>query len=496
MTTQQLLVQGREGRRPFHASWFCGARSDLLALCPSEVAFYNGLGVAVLLTALLSGTAFAVVGGYVLSKPAWQMVPFALVWAVLILNCDRMLQMLTTTRRHFAALLPRLVISIVIGILLAEPLTLVIFQREISRQVAIDTQSQIEAQTRSITYFYSGPIATAKSELAAINDREALLQGEVLHYQFLGSCEAGDTSCSTTHKLGCGPFCQHDKAEAGSLQSQLNAMRAQDAGQVAALRSQIATLSQRSSSETTQSLAAVTSGNGLLAREDALSRLMASHSTVLFAVWLIRLALVLLDLLPLIIKYLHLTDGGSAYERLAAAHRRREGVEADRVGAASDVELARIADQAAADIDLNRARIEADRVRKLGDFDRDVAYGFRDHAAPGLPLVSTPRLSDLIDSAIPHESMKVAVPPRLRRGALVGLALAATSAAVLVLASSGSAAIGMAAALAVLSAVGGIGVAIATSGFRNAGPGTLRALHGLFIVGLLLSVSVIPLLLT
>lgn len=61
-------------------SWFASARRDVLRQCPSEATFYSGLGLAVLLTAVLSGSTMAIAPGFVLLRPATRLWPVAPVW--------------------------------------------------------------------------------------------------------------------------------------------------------------------------------------------------------------------------------------------------------------------------------------------------------------------------------------------------------------------------------------------------------------------------------
>jgi hypothetical protein len=43
-----------------------------------------------------------------------------------------------------------------------------------------------------------------------VQAKEAKHQEQVTNSGFLSECEAGEVSCSQTHKLGCGPYCKRD----------------------------------------------------------------------------------------------------------------------------------------------------------------------------------------------------------------------------------------------------------------------------------------------
>ena len=163
----------------FHPAWFAGAKSNILNACPDEITFFNGLGLAVLATSVVSGTTLALALGYTLRKPATHLWPIAVVWALIVLNIDRLLLMLTATRHLALALIPRVVISFVIGVMIAEVVTLWIYNLEINSQMERDIQQQIQASTQKINNFYSPQINADRQTLATIQSNENALVAQV-----------------------------------------------------------------------------------------------------------------------------------------------------------------------------------------------------------------------------------------------------------------------------------------------------------------------------
>lgn len=173
--TAQIIPDSSQEARPasnrhkyftFHPAWFAGARSNILNACPDEIAFFNGLGLAVLATSVVSGTTLALALGYTLREPATHLWPIAIVWAPIVLNIDRLLLMLTATRHLVLALIPRVVISFVIGVMIAEVVTLWIYNLEINSQMERDIQQQIQASTQKIANFYGPQISADRQTLA------------------------------------------------------------------------------------------------------------------------------------------------------------------------------------------------------------------------------------------------------------------------------------------------------------------------------------------
>lgn len=123
-----------------------GVREDVLAAVPSERARYTSLGGVVLGTALMamlsmSVALYAVFGGF--QRFIVVAVP---VWGLFILSLDRWLISTTSTGHSGQALrklVPRLLLSIALGVIVAEPLLLGIYRTAIEERVAKDRQAEI-----------------------------------------------------------------------------------------------------------------------------------------------------------------------------------------------------------------------------------------------------------------------------------------------------------------------------------------------------------------
>ncbi|WP_082802022.1 DUF4407 domain-containing protein [Herbidospora cretacea] len=127
-----------------------GARPDVLARLKGESAKFEGVGGAVLTTAVIAviSMCFALVSALGLSP--WLAVPAALIWGLMILSLDRWL--VTTMRsdspRRFALAVPRLLMAILLGAVVSTPLVLQIFKSEIDAQIVEIKQERAEAFAR------------------------------------------------------------------------------------------------------------------------------------------------------------------------------------------------------------------------------------------------------------------------------------------------------------------------------------------------------------
>ena len=152
-------------------AWLGGARASILRLCPSERSFYAGLGMGVLLTALFGGFSAAFALSYVLQVPVSRLWPVVVFWAVTLTNIDRLLLLVTASKKWLLAMLPRLAISVFLGFLIAEPLTLRIFQPEINAQMAVTTQQAQAAQLAKIEHTYQPKITADENQIATLDNK-------------------------------------------------------------------------------------------------------------------------------------------------------------------------------------------------------------------------------------------------------------------------------------------------------------------------------------
>jgi hypothetical protein len=128
--------------------WWCaGAHQGLLKEYPSEHSKYSGLGGVLLATFVLA----AISAGYaiysVFGNWYWTII-FAITWGLIIFNFDRFL--VSTMRKYGVSrrkqvwmAIPRIALALLIGITIARPLELKIFEKEIDTKVVENTHKKI-----------------------------------------------------------------------------------------------------------------------------------------------------------------------------------------------------------------------------------------------------------------------------------------------------------------------------------------------------------------
>ena len=124
--------------------WSCaGANKSILTNCPSEASKYVGIGATIFFTGIFA----ALAGGYALYTifdNYWVASFFGIIWGLMIFNLDRFI--VSSMRKNgnpnqeFLTALPRLVLAIIISIVIAKPLELKVFEKEIEGEIALMIQ--------------------------------------------------------------------------------------------------------------------------------------------------------------------------------------------------------------------------------------------------------------------------------------------------------------------------------------------------------------------
>lgn len=203
--------------------WFCaGVNRRLLLECDTEFSKYFAIGATVFFTACFA----AVSGAYALffvfsgsSYAIWASICFGILWGMTIFNIDRYLVISIKKEnkpgKELITALPRILLAIMIGIVIARPLELKIFDKEIKeglKQYYLENQQTLNQTVNSnFTIKHQNLYTqltikkadrdTAKADLATAERlRDAECYGKLLDSR-------------TTGIFGDGPNCKLRKAE-------------------------------------------------------------------------------------------------------------------------------------------------------------------------------------------------------------------------------------------------------------------------------------------
>jgi hypothetical protein len=428
----QASGSGRAGFPSDLLAWFGGARAAILRLCPGERSFYAGLGMGVLLTAMFGGLSAAFALSYVLSAQAGphghqvsvsHLWPVVLFWGLTLANLDRLLLLITASRKWLVAMLPRLAISAFLGFLIAEPLTLRIFQPEVNARMAITTQQTQAAQLATIEHTYQPKITADENKIASLHHELLSMRNTIDYDQFKVHWMWHRARPNLNSSWGA-----RFQRKAASAQANYNAAAPGIDSEIAALQGDVSLLRGQETAAEKKVYAAVAGSSGWAAREAALDQLAARSAGMNLMIWLVRLAFVLIDLAPLLIKFLVVLFGKQVYDEIAAAIRERHRVEAHRLREQARLDRNKATRRADAQDDIDEAAVDAYREQQVG-----AAYSGAQSAGQGWSAkrpgkargtrIPASSLSELVPVTKVHERMAVPMAPALSHVAWIGTGL-------------------------------------------------------------------------
>ncbi|MFD8718017.1 DUF4407 domain-containing protein [Streptomyces sp. NPDC059629] len=350
------------GRRPSAADVGRGLRAltgvdeELLGRVRYERSKYTALGGVVLGTSVIAGFsmwnfATEALGGFSLMA----LVP-TVIWMLFVLNLDRWLVTpAPNARRRTGPLVTRLLIALLLGVVIAEPLVLRIFQTAIVERVADERSSTIDALRTNLvrcnpvpstmrtvtpkgcdrTYVLSFGATPGErgEELAALRSDAGALQKRV--DRNTSRLESIDSEvrdeCRRLYRVA-GTGLYQRSSECLRLRDKAQDYRrthrtSENETRLAGMNSRISKIETELASARGTFLKARADGIehrlaeerakqkqiGVLERIRALDALASGNLVLFVGIWLVRLLFVLLDVLPVLVKYL---SGETSYDRM------------------------------------------------------------------------------------------------------------------------------------------------------------------------------------
>ena len=348
--------------------WLSGANRQLLAECPTERPKFFGLGAVIVVTGAMAGVslAFALVNALDISLPG--AIVFAVLWGLAIIMIDRLFVVSMHRQRnpliYILQVLPRLAMSVVLGLVISTPFVLQIFKPEINSEI-----QQMQAAQRA-AYFKNLPTnpvyltvqhdqadvnnlgALAASggsgidlskdpQLVSLNSRLTNAQNELAHWRNDLSCQLyGKGTNGATCKPGYGPLGHDDQSRvdyysaqvqtlSAEITSRTNTLEQQSGQQQASLKHTYQTQLkaaqqslQAAQRQLTLQTANITSGikqnHGILAQLQALNNVTKGNSMLQRARWLLFLLFLFVDTMPVLMKLLINLMPAGVYDTILA----------------------------------------------------------------------------------------------------------------------------------------------------------------------------------
>jgi len=285
--------------------WWCaGAHQKLVKQFPSEHTKYSGLGGVLLATFVLatlsSGYAvYSVIGNWI-----WTIV-FAVIWGLIIFNFDRFL--VSTMRKYGVSrrkqiwmAIPRLALACLIGITIARPLELKIFEKEIAVKMQENLHHKIQNNDSLLQIENKLLVQGAESERqrlalrkSAIEDSLSMLQSSYIQ-EADGTGGSGQRGIERLTRLKMDAYNQAQLQYAPELRSIDSNLKAQD---------HILSTAKSDLEQKRKDYAATAAANtGFLEKNKALSDLADEESSVWWTSTLLSLLIILIEVGPILSK--------------------------------------------------------------------------------------------------------------------------------------------------------------------------------------------------
>jgi hypothetical protein len=311
--------------------WFCsGANTDLLKKCPTESSKYVGIGATVFFTGLFAAMAagyslFTVFDSY------FAATLFGVIWGLMIFNLDRFI--VSSMRkdkvagREFAMAIPRILLAILISIVIAKPLELKIFDKEIQPELIVMEQQKFAVQEANVKVRFQATEDSLKKEIQTLKNEITDQQSKHLDLVRIAQEEADGTGGSKRRNLG--PIYKVKKADADKAEKDLTELTARNTPRIKELQMSLTNYENAIAGE----IASLERSkmNGPAARIEALDRLTKESSAIWWAHWFIVLLFIAIETSPVFVK---LISGKGPYDNLLK-------IEEHRFAANETEELAR-----------------------------------------------------------------------------------------------------------------------------------------------------------
>lgn len=283
-----------------------GSSWSVLNRTPTEINKHVGLGGTIFFTGLLA----ALSGGYALwtvFENLWAAIGFGVVWGLMIFNLDRYI--VTSMKKkggffkQFSLAFPRIVLAALIALVIAIPLELRIFKKEIDKELVVIQNEELQKNRMAVDSLFSmntadiqGLIAEYKAEIASREDIYQQRQKE-FDYERLGRL-----SDRTSGNEGYGPMAKEKELQMIEADEDRRESAALLQPKIEELEMELAELREEEEAKAALDGQTIAEYNGLAAQLQAFNRLKSKEPIIGMAGLFVMLLLLALETAPVFVK--------------------------------------------------------------------------------------------------------------------------------------------------------------------------------------------------
>lgn len=222
--------------------WWCsGAYQSALAKYPAEHNKYVGIGATIFFTGLFA----ALSGGYALyfvfsgdSGAVGYAVLFGLLWGLAIFNMDRYIVSSINKNasgfKQFLQATPRILLAVLIGIVIARPLEIKVFDKEIRDQLRVTYLDRQRTSIDTLNRVFDNKYEVELAKIAELKTERDTLNAAIKADRVKLKMETfGEKSVETSGIVGYGPYAKQRQADLDKQEQYLDTLRSTIAAQEA-----------------------------------------------------------------------------------------------------------------------------------------------------------------------------------------------------------------------------------------------------------------------
>ncbi len=281
--------------------WLATAEPEIIRDCKVDRNRYRITGLIVLGTWMFATMAWIYFFSTTVNNPM-VFIPMGFFMGFIILCIDRALikGINKSNRNKMGPLALRGLLALTIGLFMAQPAVLYLFDKEVKMQASIDNEGRKMVKRQQLDSLFAG------QKLALENEKAGLQKTLDTKYTEIEKARAAFVSetdgSGGTGKIGISTIALVKKTEYQKLEADYATLKAASTPKMDSLTGAIATIEQTKKLQEAQF--ATLLNDGFLTRIEALQNLVASNDAVAFRYYLIIAILMLIELMPVIVKSL------------------------------------------------------------------------------------------------------------------------------------------------------------------------------------------------
>lgn len=282
--------------------WLCsGAHNEMLKKCPTESSKYVGIGATIFFTGVFAALACAY-ALFTVFDNVWISLALGIVWGLMIFNLDRYIvssmRKEGNVKKELLTALPRIVLAVIISLVIAKPLEMKIFEKEIQGELTIMEQQTRTAQESEIRLRYQQEQQRLNSEIASL--KQEITDKTVKRDELMKLAQEEADGTGGTKKRNAGPIYKIKKADADRVDQELAELSLRNESLI---KEKFNTLTANDSLVAAEISALVKQKlDGPAARMEALSRLTDKSNAIALANWFIILLFIAVETAPVFVK--------------------------------------------------------------------------------------------------------------------------------------------------------------------------------------------------